>query len=58
MDWKDEMKEAMKAIAIACSHNTDWTNCYLCPFYQRCDAIDIDGYGTPDEWGLIENENT
>lgn len=57
MDWKDEMKKAMKAIATACSHNTDWTKCYLCPFYQYCNAIEKDGCGVPDEWGLIEKED-
>lgn len=55
MDWKDEMKEAMKAIKKACGKNTSWTECYHCPFFACCNAIEHENLPVPDEWRIGKN---
>lgn len=56
MDWKDEMKEAMKAIKRACEKNTSWIECCHCPFFACCNVLASEGLSVPDEWGLNVDE--
>lgn len=39
MDWKEQMKEAMKMMKDACSKNNDWSQCEECPFDAYCDYL-------------------
>ena len=54
MDFITEMLSAMSQIISACEKNTEWSNCYKCPFMDQCDVLQDAGLGTPEEWDTWE----
>lgn len=48
------MAKAMIDLKNACTKNTSWRNCTICPFEEYCDAIQHEGFPTPDLWNEDE----